>query len=135
MGSVYSSTSHGGAAAAIGDVSAEGRRPGDQLGGELDLLVLVVGVVDLVEEQLGSGTPQRLPRLANRREGYGRAGSEGDVVVADDREVLGDPLAGGDDLLQQSERDEVVGAEDRARAAPSRQARDPLAGDPALLDG
>ena len=102
---------------------------------EHQLLVPVVGVARLVEQQLRRPPAQLLPRLAHRRQRDGGGRGEVDVVVADDREVVGHPHAVPHHLLQQPERQQVVGADRRGGPPGGGHADDLLAGLPAAGDG
>ncbi len=96
---------------------------------EQDLLVHMglVGVT-LGEEQLGRRVAEKVPWLAHRAQGHGRRSRELDVVVAHDGELTGDIDSHAGHLLEQPEREEVVGAERRGRTAGDRQAHDALTG-------
>ena len=89
----------------------------------------VVGVVGLVEHQLGGATTELVAGLADRRERDGSGAGEVDVVVTDDRQVVGYGESGRHELLEQAEGQQVVGAERGggalARAAARGSARRP----------
>jgi hypothetical protein len=59
--------------------------------------------------------------LADRRRWHGGGSGEVDVVVADDRDVVGDPELAAGHLLEHAEGQQVVGAEYGRRAAPAGQ--------------
>jgi hypothetical protein len=65
----------------------------------------------LLQEHPGGGAAQLLARLADRGERDRGGRREVDVVVPDDRDVLGNPDLVAGHLLQDAEGDEVVGAE------------------------
>ena len=88
-----------------------GSTPGHQLRGEGDLLVHVGGVLDLVQQQLGRGPAELHPGLAHGGQRHGGGAGVLDVVVADDREVLGHRDPAGHAPLEQAEGEQVVGAE------------------------
>jgi hypothetical protein len=67
-------------------------------------------------------------RLGDRGQRHHRGVGERNVVVADDGEVLRDLQAEPNGLLQQAEREQVVGAEHRGRPTCCRQAGHPFAG-------
>ena len=83
----------------------------------------VVGVGGLVDDQLGGAAAELVAGLADRGERDGGGAGEVDVVVADDRQVVGYPEAGADHLLEQAEGEQVVGAERRGRALLPRAGR------------
>jgi hypothetical protein len=87
------------------------------------VLVAVAGG-GLLEQHPRGGAAELLAGLADRRERHGGGRGEVDVVVADDRDLLGhaDLVAGH--LLQDAERDQVVGAEHRGGPVRRRQGRD-----------
>ena len=87
-------------------------------GVELHLLVHV-GVVSLAlgEEELGGSPTEQLARLAHRAQRHRRGAGELDVVVADDRQLARHVDPDRRHLLQQSQREEVVGTERRGRAS------------------
>jgi len=96
-----------------------------QLGFEADLAVLVCLIVGgLVEEQPGRGAAELVARLPHARERNGGRGGEVDVVVPDDRDVLGDPDMVAGHLLQHAERDQVVGTEHGAWPGRDQHRRD-----------
>src|SRR4051812_27961233 len=61
------------------------------------------GLVDLLEEELGCGTPEEVARLPDGGQWDGCRGGVVDVVVADDRHVLGHAEAAAGHLLQDAE--------------------------------
>src|ERR1035441_1980513 len=72
-------------------VRVGGRLAGDQNRIEADLaMVMIIGSLDLVDEQLGRGRAQVDAGLAYRRQRHGGGAGELDVVVADDGQLLGD---------------------------------------------
>src|SRR3569833_188575 len=88
----------------------------DQLGLEQDLLVgVAVRVVALLEEQLGGDLAELVGRLADRAEGHGGGRGELDVVVSEERDVLGDPYARLLQDAEDAEGEQVVRAEDGVR--------------------
>ena len=99
------------------------------------LLVRVVGVRRLVDDQLGGRPAQLLAGLADRGQRNGGGGGELDVVVAHDRQVVGHLQPGADRLLEQAERDQVVGAEGRGRPRPRGIPASRSPADAALGDG
>ena len=76
------------------------------------MAMVVTGLGELLREQLGGGTAQLLAGLAHRGQGHGRRRRELDVVVADDGHVVGHPQVAQRQLLQHTQGDEIVGAED-----------------------
>jgi hypothetical protein len=78
----------------------------------------------LLEQHPRGGAAELLAGLADRRKRHRGGRGEVDVVVADDRDLLGhaDLVAGH--LLQDAERDQVVGAEHRGGPVRRRQGRD-----------
>lgn len=65
----------------------------------------------LGEHQRRCGATELLAGPAHGGEGHGCGGGELDVVVPGDREVLRDPQAGADRVLEQAEGEQVVGTE------------------------
>ena len=97
------------------------------------MTVVVAGVGDLVLQQLHGRAPDQPRGLADRGERDDRRGREVDVVVADERDVLGHPDAVGErEGLQQPERQQVVGGEHGLGASLRGELEDLLA-DPASL--
>jgi hypothetical protein len=76
------------------------------------LAVLVRAVPhSLLDEQLRGGAAELLARLADRGQWHRRRGRELDVVVAHDRQIAGHRAVAPGHFLEQSERDQVIGAE------------------------
>src|SRR4051794_33957865 len=107
----------------------------NQVGHEDPLLVPVVRIGGLVQQQLGRGPAEPAPWLAHRGQRHGRGGREVDVVVADDREVVRNPEAESDAALEDTEGEQVVGAEDRGGPARGPHPRDSRCGAESLCDG
>ena len=84
--------------------------------------------VRLRQQQLRGRAAEQLAGLVNGAERHGGRTGELDVVVSDDRQLTGylDPSLGG--ALEETEGDEVVGAEGRRGAAPRREPEELLAG-------
>jgi hypothetical protein len=78
----------------------------------------------LLEEHPGGGAAELLAGLADRGERHGGGRREVDVVVADDRDVFRDADLVPGHLLQDAERDEVVGAEHGGGPVRRRHGRD-----------
>ena len=74
-----------------------------QLGGELNVLVLMWSIVverlDLGEEKFGSPDTQRMSRLSNRGQRHGRGGRKVNVVVANQRDLIGQRNSVSDESL------------------------------------
>ena len=88
---------------------------------EHNLLVGVPGsAVGLGKEQLGCGSSEIVPRLANGGQRHGGSSGELDVIIADDRQLTGNRDTGLGEVLEQPEGDEIVGAE-RRRRTPARR--------------
>ena len=62
--------------------------------------------------QAQRGSPQGVEVLCDAGQGRGRPTCQGNVVEADDGDVVGDPYAGGEQLMAQSQGDIVVTGED-----------------------
>ena len=81
------------------------RAPDDELWREAHGLVDVCPVflecLDFVEQQLRGPAAEIATRLTDRGERHGGRGGERDVVVADDRDVIGNPEPVADETLQQ----------------------------------
>lgn len=92
----------------------------------------MVGAFVFVEQEFRGSAPELLARLSNRRECHGGGRRELDVVVADDGEVAGHPATGADRLLEQAERQQVVGAERSGGPSRCRETSEALAGSAAL---
>src|SRR4030095_444057 len=82
----------------------------------------------LLDKELGRGPAQLIAGLPDRRQRHGRCGGEVDVVVADDRQVLGDAEPPAGHLLQHTEGYQVVGAEGGRGPAVGRELGDLGAG-------
>ncbi len=86
----------------------------------------------LGQQQIGSRAAEQLARLTHRAERHGRRTGELDVVVAHDRQLTWNVDAHHRHLLEQPERDQVVGTERRRGATCSRQSAESFAGAPAF---
>jgi hypothetical protein len=75
----------------------------DRIRRELDVLVLrwsvVVQGLYLGEQKLGSPNTQRMPRLPDGGQGHGGGGRKVNVVVADQRDLLGHRNSMSDESL------------------------------------
>ena len=98
-------------------------------------MVVVAGPLDLVDEQFGRGGAQVDARLAHRGQRHGGRRCELDVVVADDRQFLGDGQAIAQRVLEEAERDQVVRAHHGGRPAPPGDGEDRPARLAATVDG
>lgn len=94
----------------------------------------VIGVLGFVQDQLGRGPAELASRLAHRAERHRGGRREVDVVVPDDGELVGDGDPQRDALLEQPQRQQVVGAERGGGPQLRGHAGQPLTGGPALVD-
>ena len=117
----------GAAVSRAGPARSRGGLADDQLRLEDDLLVPVAVVGGgFLKQHPRRGAAELLAGLADRGERDRGGGREVDVVVADDRDVLGHPDPVPGHLLQEAQRDQVVGAEPgggAVRRPPGRRSR------------
>ena len=77
------------------------------------LMNMLVSLIALGEQQLGGSATEQLAWLTHGAEGDRGGSSELDVVVADDRQIDGYVDAHSGHLLEQTEREQIVGTEGR----------------------
>lgn len=82
----------------------------------------MIGLSCLVEEQLDGACTKLLSGLANSGDGNGGRVEQFDVVVTHDRQVFRDAQTLRGHLVQEAEREQVVGAEDCSRSFGRREA-------------
>ena len=92
------------------------------------LMNMLVSLIAFGQQQLGGSATEQLAGLTHGAERDCSGSSELDVVVADDRQIDGnvDPHAGH--LLEQTEREQIVGTEGRCWPTGTGQTQETLAG-------
>ena len=95
-------------------------------------MLVVDAMVGLLEQEFGCRPSEFIARLGDRAEGHSGRGCVLDVVVADDGDVIGNPKPRLREVLEETERDEVVGAERSGGPAIPRVSEQALAGEPSV---